>query len=185
MICSRCLTVYRRPAGLTRSQTSWGGEGGYLNGRAGIDQKAGAASPCWTKSILREDCPDSPARRQSHSVWAFSRKLLQSWPGLVRVSSNHITSPLYITPHHTTPPLHHITIRTPHHNKWPHLTWHNDTWHVTQSQWEEVVVSNIVKAGVDVKLFVNSRVKSWTSLQQKTVINKATMWTANTKFIIS
>lgn len=119
-----CLTVY------PHSQTSWGGGGSYLNVRAGYwSESWRRASPCWTKSILREDWTALTAQRVvSHS---------QSWLSvgnfyslrLVRVSSNHITSPFIIhhTPHHTII-IHHSTVKTSHHtthdNKWHLLTWH-------------------------------------------------------------
>ena len=69
-----CFTVYRRPARMTKSDKSdilrrifkWPGP---------VLIRKLALRLSWTKSILREDCTDSPARRQSHSVLAFSRKL--------------------------------------------------------------------------------------------------------------
>ena len=106
-----------------------------------IDQKAGlagAASPCWTKSILREDWTDSPARRQYQSV----REGFQSETFTAPSSGRSYLISHYITPHNN------ISDVTMSHS-------------VTVSKWLCPTFST-EKPGValDVRLFVDTRGKS-------------------------
>ena len=139
-------------------------------GRVGIDQKAGAASPCWTKSILREDCTDSPARRQSQSVLAFSRKLLQSCSG-ESSGSHYITPPLYIT---MSPISSHVTVSQCHRVRGSGCVEHCKIGWGWGPPW---TLKCLLTLGWKVKC---------NSLLQKNVKTKAAMWIQyrqNTKFI--